>query len=44
MQNKWGLYQYDIKNAFVYTNINKEIYIEQPLGFENNSYIKDNNK
>jgi hypothetical protein len=44
MQNNWGLYQYDIKNAFVHANIDKEIYMEQPLGFENNNnYIIDNN-
>jgi hypothetical protein len=42
MQNNWGLYQYDIKNAFVHANIDKEIYVEQPLGFENNNYINKN--
>ena len=34
MQNGWKLYQYDVKNAFVHADIDKEIYIEQPIGFE----------
>jgi hypothetical protein len=33
----WNLYQYDIKNAFVHAKIDKEIYTEQPTGFNNNS-------
>ena len=28
MQNGWKLYQYDVKNAFVHADIDKEIYIE----------------
>jgi hypothetical protein len=33
----WSLYQYDIKNAFVHAKIDKEIYTEQPTGFNNNN-------
>jgi hypothetical protein len=28
------LYQMDVKSAFLNGNINKEVYVEQPLGFE----------
>jgi hypothetical protein len=44
MQNRWKLHQYDVKNAFVHANIDKEIYIEQPIGFEKEAHIKDNYK
>jgi hypothetical protein len=44
MQNRWKLHQYDIKNAFVHANINKEIYIEQLISFEKEAHIKDNYK
>ena len=33
LYNKWPLLQYDIKNAFVHAKIDKEIYVEQPIGF-----------
>lgn len=32
------LYQIDIKNAFLKGYINKEVYVSQPLGFENFEY------
>jgi len=41
MQNGWQLDQYDVKNAFVHANIDKDIYIELPMGFNdhyNNKY------
>ena len=41
IQNKWNLYQYDVKNAFVHANIDKEIYVEQPTGFEKESNKDD---
>ena len=42
MQNGWVLDQYDVKNAFVHASIDKEIYIELPIGFEN-KYSSNNN-
>lgn len=33
IHNGWNLYQYDVKNAFVHADIDKEIYVEQPTGF-----------
>ena len=45
VQNKWLLYQYDIKNAFVHANIDKDIYIIQPIGHElNNNKVCKLNK
>jgi hypothetical protein len=44
MQNRWNLHQYDVKNAFVHADIDKEIYIEQLIGFEKEAYIKDDYK
>ena len=31
--NKWPILQYDVKNAFVHADIDAEVYIEQPIGF-----------
>ena len=42
MANKWKLYQYDVKNAFVHAKIDAEIYVEQPIGQER-YYNKNNN-
>lgn len=36
MHNTWRLTQYDVKNAFIHAKIDKEIYVEQPVGFEMN--------
>ena len=33
----WKILQYDVKNAFVYTDIDQEIYIKLPTGFYNNT-------
>jgi len=30
----WDIWQYDVENAFVYTDIDQEIYVIQPIGFE----------
>ena len=43
MSNKWKLLQYDVKNAFVYANINADIYVKQPISLER-YYNKNNNK
>lgn len=42
MQNGWVLDQYDVKNAFIHASIDKEIYIELPIGFKN-KYNSNNN-
>lgn len=34
MHNGWRLTQFDVKNAFIHAKIDKEIYVEQPVGFE----------
>ena len=34
VHNSWHLNQYDVKNAFIHAKIDKEIYVEQPTGFE----------
>lgn len=30
----WSLYQLDIKNVFLHSELEEEIYMEQPLGFD----------
>ena len=42
LQNNWTVLQYDVKNAFPHANIDTEIYIELPTGFE--QYNKNNKK
>lgn len=32
----WNLWQYDVRNSFLYGDLGKEIYMLQPLGFESN--------
>eukprot|EP00253_Pinus_taeda_P024114 PITA_24114 len=37
-QNKWKFYQMDVKLAFINGVLMEEVYIEQPLGYENKGY------
>ena len=30
----WDIWQYDVENAFVHVDIDQEIYVIQPVGFE----------
>ena len=34
----WKLWQLDVKNAFLYGDIDREIYMEQPLGFKSKKF------
>ena len=36
--------QYNVKNAFVYADVDKEIYVIQPIGFEKGSKVCKLNK
>lgn len=35
---KWKLWQMDVSNAFLYGDLDRVIYMEQPLGFVSNEY------
>jgi hypothetical protein len=35
----WEFHQMDVKNAFLYYDLSKEIYMEQPQGFIQDSYL-----
>eukprot|EP00253_Pinus_taeda_P020850 PITA_20850 len=46
-QNKWKIYQMDVKSAFLNGVLMEEVYIEQPLGYEkkgNDDYLIENFK
>lgn len=44
VHNSWHLNQYDVKNAFIHANIDHEIYVEQPHGFEKSSNTNQRSK
>jgi hypothetical protein len=33
-QNKWPIYQMDVKSSFLNSILEEEVYLNQPLGFE----------
>ena len=32
-QNKWKIYQMDVKSAFMNSTLEEEVYVEQPVGY-----------
>ena len=44
MHNKWHLNQYDVKNAFIHAEIDHDIYVEQPHGFEKPQNVQQSKK
>jgi len=37
ISNKWPILQYNVKNAFMYADIDQEIYVQLPTSFYNNN-------
>lgn len=36
----WNLWEMDVKNAFLHGELDREIYIDQPLGFQSQDYLE----
>lgn len=34
----WAIHQLDIKNAFLHGFLDEEVFVEQPLGFQNEEF------
>jgi hypothetical protein len=35
IQNKWSVFQLDVKSALLHGELNEAVFVEQPQGYEN---------